>query len=205
MEIKIDLKILGIMFLFIITNQIEIYVLIMLFTLIHELSHLICGICMGFSPKEIKIMPLGFSIYFKTLPRDYNKKIYKSNLLNIKKLIIAICGPLSNFIIAIIAYYMKNEIITYINILIGGFNLIPIYPMDGGRILKYILNLKIEKHKAEDIVNNISNFTVSILTMCASIGILYYKNMAILFMIIYLWILVVNENRKLKLKNKYIK
>lgn len=205
MEIKLDLKIFAIILLFLITNQIEIYILMMLFILIHELSHLICGICMGFSAKQMKIMPLGVSIYFKTLPKDYNKKVYKTNLLNIKKLIIAIAGPVSNFIIAIIAYFMKSEVITYINILIGTINLVPIYPLDGGRILKYILNLRLNRNKVEEIINNISNITTAVLTMVASISIYYYKNIAILFIIIYLWILVINENRKLKFRKKIFK
>ena len=205
MEIKLDLKIFAIILLFLITNQIEFYILMMLFILIHELAHLICGVFMGFSPKQIKIMPLGVSIYFKTLPRDYNKKIYKSNLLNIKKLMIAMAGPISNFIIAIIAYFMKNQVVTYINILIGTANLVPIYPLDGGRILKYIMNLKLEKNKVEEIINNIANLVVVILTMIASIAIYYYKNIAILFIIVYLWILVINENRKLNFKKKIYK
>lgn len=205
MEIKLDLKIFAIILLFLITNQIEIYVLMMIFVLIHELAHLICGVCMGFSPKQMRIMPLGVSIYFKTLPKDYNKKVYNTNLLNIKKLIIAIAGPVSNFIIAIIAFFMKFEVITYINILIGTINVVPIFPLDGGRILKYILNFKLDKNKVEEIINNIANIIAGLLTMCASVAIYYYKNIAILFIVIYIWFLVAQENRKMKMKKRIYK
>ena len=51
--------------MFLITSQIEIYALIMIFALIHELGHLTCGVLLGFEADTLKIMPLGFSIEFK--------------------------------------------------------------------------------------------------------------------------------------------
>ena len=44
-------------------------------------------------------------------------------------------------------------------------------------------------------MNTISNISIIILTILSSIGILYLKNIAILFIIVYLWFLVINENR----------
>ena len=52
------------------------------------------------------------------------------------------------------------------------------------------------------ITNKISNIVVIILTMFASFAILEYKNIAILIIIIYLWTLVINENKKYNLKLK---
>ena len=76
-EIKLNLNIFLFLILFCITNQIEIYALVMLFALIHELAHLICGVVLGFKPDTLKIMPFGFSIEFETNLQDYNKKILK--------------------------------------------------------------------------------------------------------------------------------
>ena len=150
MNIKIDLKIFLFIIIFFITNQIEIYGLLMFFALIHECAHLISGMIVGFEPESIKISPYGFSINFKPKCEDYNTKIKKSNLLSVKKLIVYASGPIINLLITIftILYHKMTgcyeifmftiDLIVYSNILLFFFNLIPIYPLDGGRIVKEI-------------------------------------------------------------------
>lgn len=81
-------------------------------------------------------MPFGVSISFKIKVEEYNKKIKKGNMLEIKKILVALAGPLTNFIIIIIASNInidlfKALIIIYTNFLIMIFNLLPIYPLDG--------------------------------------------------------------------------
>ena len=90
MKIKLNLYIFLFWLMFLITKQIKIYTVIMIFAFIHELAHLICGIILGFKPDTLRIMPLGFSIEFKTKVEDYNKKILKSNINSFKKIIIAL-------------------------------------------------------------------------------------------------------------------
>ena len=96
-----------------------------------------------------------------------------------------------------------KQIMIYSNILVAVFNLIPIYPLDGGRILKGVIRKKCEDNiKADTIVNKISNILVIILTAVSSILILYLKNISVLFVIIYLWILVIKENKRFNIKKK---
>lgn len=119
-------------------------------------------------PEKIEIMPVGISISFKIKPQEYNKKIKKGNILEIKKILVAFAGPLTNFLIILIAMKLKFELIKtttiiYTNLLILIFNLIPIYPLDGGRILKGILHINIGKTKAEKYINNISLITTIII------------------------------------------
>ena len=57
--------------------------------LLHEIGHTISGILLGFKIQNFEIMPMGFSIKFHVDTNNYNKKILNSNLLVIKKLIIA--------------------------------------------------------------------------------------------------------------------
>lgn len=210
MRFKIDLKIFLFLILFYFSKQIEIYVVTILFAIIHEIGHLIAGLVLGMRPKGIKLTPYGLSISFKTIPKDYNKKIQNGNLLEIKKILIAIAGPLTNFLIILIFLHTKidiisNMIIIYSNFLIIIFNLLPIYPLDGGRVLKGILHLIIGKKDAERSINNISFITLLIITFISSIGIYYIKNIAIFFIVVFLWILYINEDiiykKKLKIYN----
>ena len=94
------------------------------------------------------------------------------------------------------------ELLIYSNLLIFIFNMLPIYPLDGGQILKEIVHIKYGLFTAYVITNKISNVVVIILTAFASFAILEYKNIAILIIIAYLWGLVANENKKYNLKLK---
>lgn len=214
MQIKINLKVFLFLLIFLITRQIKIYALLMCLALIHELGHVMAGIILGFKPESISIIPTGFSVKFKNDFKNYNKKIKNGNMLALKKAIIAFAGPLVNLIIMAISiiYYKITEIseiagisielLIYSNLLIFIFNMLPIYPLDGGQILKEIVHIKYGLFTAYVITNKISNVVVIILTAFASFAILEYKNIAILIIIAYLWGLVANENKKYNLKLK---
>ena len=208
MSIKIDLKIFLFGVLFLLTNQIEIYALIMIFALLHELGHLCAGLILGFRLKSIGVNPLGFQIEFKTKTEDYNKKIKQGNELCLKKLVIALAGPLVNLFIILICFFINNkliiskEIIIYSNILLAIFNLIPIYPLDGGRILKQVIHIFKGKEESYKKVNSVSKITVILLTIMVSISILYIHNIAFLLILLYLWYLVLKNQKEYNLYKK---
>ena len=72
MEFKIDIKIFLIALVFLLVNQIYMYILFMIFAIIHECFHLLAGIILGYKVKSIRIMPLGLSIAFNEKEEDYN-------------------------------------------------------------------------------------------------------------------------------------
>ncbi len=212
MQIKINLKIFLFLIIFIITRQIKIYAILMFLALLHELGHLLAGILLGFKPEAISIIPAGFSVQFKAENKNYNVKVKKGNLLSVKKITIAAAGPIVNLVLIVITIlYWKStqnpfliglpvDLLIYSNLLIFMFNLIPIYPLDGGRILKEIIHIVHGLYSAYMITNKVSNAVVILLTIIASFAVLIYKNIAILFIIVYLWMLVIKENKKMNLK-----
>ena len=171
----------------------------MIFAFLHELGHLFAGLIVGMKPEKMELKPFGFSISFKLNPKDYNRKIKQANMLEIKKIIVCLAGPVTNVIIILITMYLKFNIferlmIIYANLLLIFFNILPIYPLDGGRILKSIIYIFWGKYKAEKYTHNISLITITILTICSSIAILYFKNIAIFLAVIYLWLITIKEN-----------
>lgn len=206
MNIKINLKIFLFAIIFYFTKQIHIYALLMLFAFCHEMGHLICGILMGLKPKSLKIMPMGLSIEFEIYSKNIKEKLQK------KKIYIALAGPITNIIIMIITIIFGKNIdtilyqeIIYSNLLIAIFNLLPIYPLDGGRILKEVIHIIKGRKRAIELTNYISNTSMVLLTFASSIAIYYYKNIAILFIIAYLWLMIFIENKRYNLKKRIYK
>jgi len=104
------------------------------------------------------------------------------------------------FIILFVIFGVNSELI-YVNILIFLFNMITIYPLDGGRILKNILLYKNTYKQTIKMIETIAKYTLIILSIFASILILSFKNISIFVLIIYLWGIYIKERHK----NKIIK
>ena len=215
MRITIDLKIFLFALIFVITKQIEFYAILMIYAVIHELGHLLWGLILKLKPEAFSITPFGLQISFKSEPNLYNTKIKNGTKLCLKRMSLALAGPLTNFIIALILIILNNielyknsiffgEVAIYANILIGIFNLIPIYPLDGGRILKEIISIRSGIKKSYYYINKISNITMICLMFISSILLLYIHNIAILIILVYLGYLVIKQNKIYKIKSRLI-
>lgn len=102
-----------------------------IFTLIivvHELGHSLVAYLLNWKIDKIIILPVGGLTKFK---ESLNKPI-------IEEFLIAIAGPIFQIIFYII---FRNKLdLFYFHYLIFIFNLIPIYPLDGSKILNLFLN-----------------------------------------------------------------
>lgn len=191
MKIEINLKIVFAIIFFFMINNINFYLIFLLFIIIHEIAHLIVGILLGGVPSRMIISMLGVSIEFYSYGK--NKTLHR--------IVFFLIGPFINFIIGYFAnkFIMQTEIkkiIVYTNYAIALFNLVPILPLDGGKILKEILKLFLGFEKANTIMIIISKCFLVILSLIYSALIIKIKNIMILFLIIYLWYLYIIEEKK---------
>ena len=110
--------------------------------LIHEFSHYFMAKSMGYASQSISIMPYGLVMY--------DKNIYKKK----DESLITLAGPLINVLLAVVcvavwwylpeSYYYTYDFV-FANFVLGVYNLIPIYPLDGGRFLLALCNAKHKK------------------------------------------------------------
>lgn len=194
MKIEINLKIFFIIILFFLFNYLDTYIIFLIFVIFHELAHLIWGVIIGGKPKSICLNPLGISLEFYSYGKD---KSYN-------KLILYLIGPLINFVFAIIFWKFDliskyNEKIIYTNLALTIFNLMPIIPLDGGKALLEIIKMFSNVEFANKFTIIFSKTILTIISLAYSILILKMKNIFILILLIYLWILFLREEKKYNL------
>ena len=94
----------------------------------HELGHMLTAKFFNWKIDKIYIYPLGGLTIF-------NDKVNKPLL---EELLVVIMGPIFQLIVTFLFYRFDPNIVLYSNTLLF-FNLLPIIPLDGGKILNIIL------------------------------------------------------------------
>ncbi len=111
---------------------------------LHELGHSFTAMRFGIGVRRILLMPIGGMAEFEDIPRQ-----------PLREFLMTIAGPAVNFVIvgvvwflplgddsASMAKYSLEGLMGQVfiaNLVMGCFNLLPAFPMDGGRILRALL------------------------------------------------------------------
>lgn len=131
---------------FVLTRNILSFLLFCSVVLTHEFGHYFMAKKLGYKIDSFFIAPYGVSL-------NYKDTIFESK----DEIKIALAGPLVNFILSLlmvslwwitpVVYNFTYEFV-FQSIMLGLFNLLPCYPLDGGRIFVGILSQTSPRKKA---------------------------------------------------------
>lgn len=177
---------------------------VMICVLLHELGHVFVAKKFGIKTRKMVLLPVG-GISTVEKPTNSPKEEF----------LITIAGPLVNLIIAIILFfaipvtdYVSLNLGEYftalndfsartflfflfiVNLALAVFNLIPAFPLDGGRLLRAVLDIKLTRVKATRVATTISHIIAVILLM---VGLLF--NPILVFLSLFLLIGSFSENK----------
>lgn len=129
--------------------------------LLHELGHALAARQFGIPTRDITLLPIGGVAALERMPRNPWQELW-----------IAVAGPLVNVVIATVLFvglwigpagnagfvgrFIQQLAIT--NIALVVFNMIPAFPMDGGRVLRSVLAMFMEWVRATSIAVSVGKF-----------------------------------------------
>lgn len=135
---------------------------------LHELGHSLTARAFGYPTRDITISLLGGCASLIALPR----KAYQ-------ELLTALAGPLVSFLLAGLVVlldvfgvpvenaYLRGvlQYVFFLNLMLGAFNLLPGFPMDGGRIFRSVMRAFTTKAKATFIAMWVGRVFAAILAL----------------------------------------
>jgi Zn-dependent protease/CBS domain-containing protein len=107
---------------------------------IHELAHTFVATLAGGRVREITLMMLGGVSQITRMPQKRGIEA-----------VIAAVGPIVSVILGLLLILPRNQftfLLGEMNIAIGVFNLLPAFPLDGGRVLRSLLALRLGTRRA---------------------------------------------------------
>lgn len=184
MTIKIHPLYIIFTFILVYSGQFSACFIYLIALLMHEFAHYFVARLLGYKLNNMVFMPYGIGIGGKNI-------VFKSS----HEVMIALAGPILNFLLVLIVVagwwimplsYAYTKLFMQVNLVLGIFNLLPFYPLDGGRVLYASISHKKWAKKVE-LVDRILTILTSGGMLCSFIYSIFHEvNFTLLFIALFL-------------------
>ena len=174
-------------------NALILWLLVFLCVLLHEFGHAFAAKAYGIKTADITLLPIGGVARMEQMPEK-----------PFQELVVAIAGPLVNLVIVIVLFavlfvggqlggrmlsepletrhLLSSLLVT--NVAMFFFNLLPAFPLDGGRVLRAILATQIDYARATQIAASIGQGLALVLGM---IGLLNHEYLVLILIAVFIY------------------
>ncbi|MDZ7292001.1 MAG: site-2 protease family protein [candidate division KSB1 bacterium] len=172
--------------------------------LLHEFGHALTAKKYGIKTRDITLLPIGGVARLERMPDDPKQELW-----------VALAGPAVNVVIAAMLFVWLKitsglepfnnlsvtggsfaERLMIVNIFLVAFNILPAFPMDGGRVLRALLAMRMEYTRATQIAASIGQ---GMAFLFGFIGL--FTNPFLLFIALFVWIGAAQEASMVQMKS----